>query len=158
MNEYNFDFYLNGDWLDKTADVKVNSGAITGGTANEASKISPSRCMFTMNGTDYNPRNPLSPYFGQLGKNTPVRVRIPLLKDDVSETDTDGWGVNWDNGPSSGGTVANTDWTRSGTTNSHSVPAANAYRRSLIKATNQQLYTYTRHTAYEQPNWWCCLD
>jgi hypothetical protein len=138
MYEYNVDFYLNGDWQDKTTDIKQNPPIkITGGVKDEAASISPGKCSFSVNGTDYNPRNPVGAYFGELGKNTPVRVRHQLLADNVSETDTDGWGANWDNGAGSGGTVANTDWSRTGTTTEHSVPAASAYRTSLLKAVNQ---------------------
>lgn len=134
------DFYLAGDWLEKTSDVYQSPAIrIQGGTRDEGSDLSPGRCQFTVGNTsgDYNPRDPNGQYFGDIGKNTPVRVRVPLVEDDVSETDTDGWGAKWDNGPSAGGTVANTNWTRSGTTNSHSVPASNAYRRSLLKSSNQ---------------------
>lgn len=137
MYQYNVDLYLDGDWLDKTADVRQKPPIkITGGAKDEAASISPSRCTFTLNNStgDYNPRNPMGQYHGDLGKNTPVRVRVPLFADTVPETDTDGWGTSWDNGPSAGGTVAASDWTRTGTTSTHAVPAANAYRRSLLKA------------------------
>lgn len=139
MYEYNFDLYLGGDWLDKTSDVRVNSGTISGGAKDESASISASTCKFTVNDPngDYNPRNPLGAYYGDLGKNTPVRVRIPALADNVAQTDSDGWGTNWENGPSSGGTVANTDWSRSGTVCTHSVPAAGAYRRSILVPEHQ---------------------
>jgi hypothetical protein len=135
MIEPSVDFYLDGDWLDKTTDVRENPPIkITGGVKDESTSASPSRCTFTMNNDngDYNPRDPLGDYFGELGKNTPIRVRVPLLEDDVSETDTDGWGANWSNAASLGGTVADTDWTRTGTTNVHHIPVDNAYRRSML--------------------------
>jgi hypothetical protein len=129
------DMYLQGTWLDVTADIRQKPPIkITGGSKSEASKISPGRCTFVANNENgnYNPRNPMGTYFGELGKNTPVRVRVPMRTDDVSQTDTDGWGTNWTNGPSDGGTVANTDWTRSGTVNTHHIPVDDAHRRSLL--------------------------
>jgi hypothetical protein len=129
------DFYLDGDWLDKTTDVRENPPIkITGGVKDESTSASPSRCTFTMNNSsgNYNPRDPLGIYYEELGKNTPIRVRVPLLEDNISETDTDGWGTNWTNAFSSGGTVADTDWTRTGTTNVHHIPVDNAYRRSTL--------------------------
>lgn len=147
--EPKFDVFLTGDWLDKTSSVRFSPAPqITGGTRNEGSSISPGRLTFTVNddplGT-WNPRNPTGQYFGEIGKNTPIRVRVPLLTDNVSQSDSDGWGTLWVNGPSSGGTVADTNWSRSGTVNTHSVPAANAYRRSLLATTGPNGGVYQDH-------------
>lgn len=134
------DFYLAGDWL-PVLDVRQNPPIqITGGTKDEASSASPGKCKFTVNNDlgDWDPRNPMGAHFGELGKNTPCRVRVPLLTDSVAQTVTNGWGntdtpgVVWENATSTGGTVAATDWSRSGTTRVHTLPAMNCTRRSWV--------------------------
>jgi len=129
------DLYLNGDWQDITLDVRQQPPIkISSGTKNEASKVSPGKCSFYANNPsgDYDPRNPVGQYFGVIGKNTPVRVRVPLMVDNVAQTDTDGWGTVWSNQTGSGGVISPTDWTRAGTVNTHSVPVASAYRRTSV--------------------------
>ena len=134
------DFYLGGDWVN-VADVRQKPPVtITGGIGDEASSISPGKCNFTLNNPagDWDPRNPMGQYFGDLGKNTPCRVRVPLLTDTVAQTVSNGWGttdksgVVWENASSSGGSVVATDWSRSGTTRIHTLPAMNCTRRSWV--------------------------
>jgi hypothetical protein len=72
------DLYLNGSWVDITDDVRYRSAiAIDRGRADERSQASPSKCNLTLDNRDgrYSARNPSSPYYGQLGRNTPIRVR-----------------------------------------------------------------------------------
>lgn len=51
---------------------------ITRGRRDEQSEATPSTCLLTFDNTDgrFVPRNPLGPYYGQLVRNTPVRVRV----------------------------------------------------------------------------------
>uniref|UniRef100_UPI000592B1C1 hypothetical protein n=1 Tax=Nocardiopsis salina TaxID=245836 RepID=UPI000592B1C1 len=97
------ELYLGGEWVDISGDVRAEEPVqITRGRADEASQADPSSCSLTLDnrGGKYSPHNPLSPYYGQLGKNTPVRVRVgPLpeegamvLADSFDRTVTGGWG------------------------------------------------------------------
>jgi hypothetical protein len=72
---------IGGTWRDATAadDVYTRDPVtIARGRADEAGQASPSSCHLTLDNRDgrYSPRNPLGPYFGQFGRNTPVRVGI----------------------------------------------------------------------------------
>lgn len=74
------EIYVNGAWLDITADALVREGGITvsRGRQDEGDRTDPSECTFTLNNRNggYSPRNPLSTLYGQIGRNTPVRVSI----------------------------------------------------------------------------------
>lgn len=68
-------------WLDITAYTRAPGGngiEITRGTPDEANEPPPSKCSLTLDNRDgrFTPRNPLSPYYGLIGRNTPIRVRI----------------------------------------------------------------------------------
>ncbi|MEU3972336.1 hypothetical protein [Streptomyces bacillaris] len=68
-----------GAWTDVTADTYTRSPiTITRGAADEASALEPSTCSLEFNNRDgrYSPRNPISPYYGLIGRNTPVRVSV----------------------------------------------------------------------------------
>jgi hypothetical protein len=143
MIEPRIDMYLGGEWVRLPNADDVHNGVrrdppitISAGSKSEDGKPAPSRCKFTLNDRDglWNRRNASSPYRGSLGKNTPVRVRVPIVADSTAQTVSDGWGdagsgYVWENGFSSGGTVASTDWSRAGTQLKHAVPD-NAYRRT----------------------------
>ncbi|MFD7428402.1 hypothetical protein ACFV6Z_15340 [Streptomyces sp. NPDC059818] len=71
---------VGGAWVDVTADTYTRDPiTITRGTADEASSTEPSTCSLTLNNREgkYSSRNPLSPYFGLIGRNTPLRVSVP---------------------------------------------------------------------------------
>lgn len=71
---------VGGSWVDVTADTYTRDViTISRGTADEASSTEPSTCSLTLNNRSgkYSPRNPLSPYFGLIGRNTPLRVSVP---------------------------------------------------------------------------------
>jgi hypothetical protein len=69
---------LDGVWT--PADVR-QSGAITitRGRSDEASNTEPSHCSLTLDNRTgkYSARNPAGPYYGKIGRNTPLRVRYP---------------------------------------------------------------------------------
>lgn len=68
---------LGGTWTDITSYVRGESGvSITRGYSREGASADPARCNLTLENTDgrFSPRNPSSPYYGQLGRNTPIRV------------------------------------------------------------------------------------
>jgi hypothetical protein len=82
-------------WTDATSNVYQREGstaaiAITRGRADETQEISPSSCALELNNRDgrYSPKNPLGPYYGQLGRNAPLRVSVPSRTSYLrSETD-----------------------------------------------------------------------
>lgn len=111
---------LGGTWTDITDDViGKDLVKITRGLRGEASRLDPSTCNMSIrnafkdpgrvDGT-YSPRNPLSPYYGLLGRNTPIRVGVDRLQDAFGRTVVDGWG-SADTGQAwtTSGTAANFD-------------------------------------------------
>lgn len=69
-----------GTWVDVTADLSQDGITIVRGRQDEGAAVEPSVCRFALTNTDgrYSPRNPASPYFGQIGRNTPVRASVTL--------------------------------------------------------------------------------
>lgn len=88
-------------WVDISADVRDTEDVqITRGRADEADVADASQCRLLLDNRHgkYSPRNPLSPYFGQLGRNTPLRVSLvvnghtlPRFAGEVAE-----WPLQWD--------------------------------------------------------------
>ena len=74
------DLSLDGTtWTDVTSDVRGDDQIrITRGRSDWGQQVDAGRCSLTLSNTDgkYSPRNPESPYFGQIGRNTPVRVSV----------------------------------------------------------------------------------
>jgi hypothetical protein len=71
------EFLINGTWVDVSSRVRYESGLqITRGRANEQGRVAPQTCSFTLNNRDglFSNRNPSSTYFGQLPRNTQMRV------------------------------------------------------------------------------------
>jgi hypothetical protein len=70
---------IGGAWTEITPDVYLRDGiSITRGKSSEGASDDPGRCTLTINnaGGKYSPRNPVSPYYGQIGRNTPIRVSV----------------------------------------------------------------------------------
>lgn len=71
---------IGGAWVDVTTDVYTREDlTIRRGRPDEAGAPDPASCSMTWNNRNgkYSNRNPMSPYFGLLGRNTPVRVSLP---------------------------------------------------------------------------------
>lgn len=76
--DLHFELHYDGVWNDITGDARVRQDvAITQGRQDEASQASPSACNLQLNNRHgrYSPRNPVSPLYGKIGRNTPLRVR-----------------------------------------------------------------------------------
>ncbi|MCI0687021.1 MAG: hypothetical protein L0Y54_07275 [Sporichthyaceae bacterium] len=91
--------YVFGSWIDITSDVFGEGRAdiqVTRGRANEAGQVEASRCTMEINNRlgVYSPRNPLSWLYGQLGRNTPIRVTLP--GDDRFYGEVPSWPQRWD--------------------------------------------------------------
>jgi len=96
---------VSGVWVDITAYVMVrdDSGqiSITSGIRDEGSQTEAGSAALELRDTDgrFSPRNPSGPYFGLIGRNTPLRISVPdglggksyRLWGEVSE-----WAPNWD--------------------------------------------------------------
>ena len=70
---------IGGTWTDITADVLLDPPIeITRGRPDEAAQADPATCRMRLRNTGgkYSPRNPRSPYYGLIGRNTPLRVSI----------------------------------------------------------------------------------
>lgn len=75
------EIYLTGlGWVDISSDIYYRDGStkvsISRGLPSASSRIQPQTCSFQLNnrGNRYSPRNALGPYFGLIGRNTPVRL------------------------------------------------------------------------------------
>jgi hypothetical protein len=73
------ELFVSGAWTDITADVYTRDGIHIGrGRSDYGQRIDPGACTLTLNNRSgtYSPRNPLSPYYGLIGRNTPLRVSV----------------------------------------------------------------------------------
>ncbi|OSZ58663.1 hypothetical protein OQI_20365 [Streptomyces pharetrae CZA14] len=70
---------VGGVWTDITTDVYTEDRiTIERGQPDEAQRTDHSRCSLVLNNRSgkFSPCNPLSPYFGLIGRNTPIRVSV----------------------------------------------------------------------------------
>ena len=90
------ELYVGGGWQDITSHVYQRDPIqISRGRQNETTSVAPSSCELTLNnrGGTYSPRNPVGPWYGSLGRNTPIRVAIRTAKDSFTRTVSNGWGT-----------------------------------------------------------------
>lgn len=80
------DLYLSSVWTDTSSYVYQRDGSsppvgITRGKPNESSGITPAEASWEWNNQagQFSPRNPTSPYYGQLIRNTPIRWSVNAL-------------------------------------------------------------------------------
>ena len=69
---------------------------ITRGRSAEGGQVEPSSCTLTVDNRDgrFSPRNPAGAYFGKIGRNTPIRVRVAADVRFVGEVAA--WPQKWD--------------------------------------------------------------
>ncbi|MFE6816853.1 hypothetical protein [Streptomyces sp. NPDC057677] len=70
---------IGGVWTDISADVYVRSPiGIECGRSEESARTNPGRASLEFNNRlgKYSPRNPMSPHYGLIGRNTPVQVSV----------------------------------------------------------------------------------
>lgn len=88
---------IDGQWEEVAAEVYTRSPiSIERGRANEATAVAPSKgtLVFDNRSGDWSPRNPRSPRYGKIGRNTPLRVAVPgstvflALEGDAASTAT----------------------------------------------------------------------
>jgi hypothetical protein len=71
------ELYLNNAWTDISPYVYYGDKiTITRGRPDETSQPQPQTATLTINNRDgrFSPRNPLGPWYGQIGRNTPIRI------------------------------------------------------------------------------------
>jgi len=72
---------LSGTWTDVTSYLTMGTGAVTIGRGHpdESTTTSPSTTQATFNNRDarFSGKNPAGPYYGQLGRNVPLRLSVP---------------------------------------------------------------------------------
>lgn len=102
------ELYLNGAWTDISNYVYVEDGiTISRGRQDEQSSVEPSTCHLTLNNRDgrFSPRNPAGAFYGQLGRNTQLRVGvnlgqprlvIPAFADSATTPDSAGLSITGD--------------------------------------------------------------
>ncbi|MFF8942847.1 hypothetical protein ACF1A5_11360 [Streptomyces sp. NPDC014864] len=81
---------LGGSWTDVSSDVYVRDAKqITRGLRDQGSAADPSSLYFTLNnkGGKYSRRNAMSPLYGLLMQNTPVRLSVPTTGDSYLQLD-----------------------------------------------------------------------
>lgn len=90
---------IDGSFQDITHDVFGEGRAdivITRGTRNEGGRTDAGRCTLQLNNRDgrYSPRNPMSPLYGKIGRNTELQVKIGA--DVRFRGEVTAWPVSWD--------------------------------------------------------------
>ncbi|MGW6583450.1 hypothetical protein ACWF76_29410 [Streptomyces globisporus] len=73
------EFQIGGAWTNVTGDARESEPiVIERGAKSETAKPGPSKCTLKLNNRHgkYSPRNPMSPYYGLIGRNTPIRVSV----------------------------------------------------------------------------------
>lgn len=73
------EFQIGGIWTDTTEHALTRDIIThTRGRTGEGQAVDPASCSLTLKSPDglYSPRNPRSPYFGKIGRNTPTRVSV----------------------------------------------------------------------------------
>lgn len=122
-------------WVDITSDVRTAGGiSIDHGRPNEAATVDPGRCSMRLNnaGGKYSSRNPASQYYGQLARNTPLRVTVETVQDTFTRSASNSWGTSdsghaWTLGP---GAAADYDVT--GTAATCTFTADDEYRYAYV--------------------------
>ena len=147
-NDVVVELYYSGDWHDITATDDVytrNPIAITRGRPDEVQRVPPSTMNLSIENRDgkYSPRNPTSPLYGIIGRNTPIRAFVRLVRDTFTRTVVDGWGTA-DTGQAwalawVGG--AATDFDVAGGVGTHVVDGTVEYRISLLNSIANNKFT-----------------
>ncbi|WP_055696485.1 hypothetical protein [Streptomyces silaceus] len=66
-------------WVDVSGDIRYDTAIrIQRGRSDESQQVESSRCSLVLdnNAGAYSPKNPVGPYYGQIGRNTPIRISV----------------------------------------------------------------------------------
>lgn len=138
--------FLGGKWVDISQYVYQRSVmTISRGRTSETDTVQPGALNLVLDNRtgNFSPRNPNSPYFGQFGRNTPIRASVRQINDGFIRSVSSGWGTAdtgqvWTTNEGSGGTVLASDWNTTGTTGTLNIPVAVASRLSYLGGSNEQ--------------------
>lgn len=138
--------FLSGAWTDVSQYVYQRSTlTLSRGRVSETDAVQPSALRLVLDNRtgNFSPRNPRSIYYGQLGRNSPIRMFVRQINDTFTRTVSGGWGTAdtgqvWTTVDGAGGTVQASDWNTTGTTATHNVPAASGYRNSHFAGAKEQ--------------------
>lgn len=136
-------------WVDITSRVRLEPGIdITRGRRDQQSAVTAGQARLTLDNRDgdFSNRNPASPYYGLIGRNTPLRQSVVLIEDDFGRISSNGWGAadfggSWVN---SGGSAS--DFSVSSGTARHSLASAGTSIRSHIGANIRDSVQYVTVT------------
>lgn len=113
--------------------------SITWGQSGEQGKVAPSYATgaFKNDTGDFSPRNPQGEWFGELGRNTPIRLSLRTHRDTFGDNAVNSWGSAdtgeaWTN--TGNGSPAASDFQVTGGRGTQSVPATSTYRISKLAA------------------------
>ncbi|MEU0199128.1 MULTISPECIES: carbohydrate binding domain-containing protein [unclassified Streptomyces] len=73
------EFYIGGTWVDATGNIlKRQALTHTRGRQDQGARVDPSTCRPLLNNTNgqFSPDNPMGPYYGLFGRNTPFRLSV----------------------------------------------------------------------------------
>jgi hypothetical protein len=140
LDDWVFELCISDKWTDITTDVYADPEVtIERGRTSGTGQASPSTCKFTIDNRSgkYSPRNPLGPYYSNLGRNQPIRVARKVASDTFTRTASSSWGSAdiggaWTN---FGGSAS--DFSVSSGAGKHLISAANSTRLSYMAG---QLY------------------
>lgn len=136
-------------WENITSDVLLRDLIkIQRGRKDEAGHVEPGQITLTLKNTagKYTPRNPSSPYYGRLRKNTPLRVTWDWLSDAFGRTVSNGWGsADTDQAWSTSGGAA-ADYSVGSGVGKHSVGAVNSSRYTVTPSPTNVEITATVST------------
>lgn len=138
------ELFHSGAWQDISGDVYHRDRiSISRGRADEGTRADPGKCGLTIENRDgkYSPRNPHSPLFGLIGRNTPIRVSRAdpsVTADAFTRTVSGSWGSTpqsqtWSQ-TGSGGTVDAADFEVDGDEAVHHVETTVAYRLNYLSS------------------------
>jgi hypothetical protein len=94
-DDYVVELAIDSSWVDITQDVLVDQPVtVNRGAPDEYGDVPPSECNLTIKNQNgqYSPRNPIGPYYGKLGRNTPIRVARRVARDQFTRTVSSNWG------------------------------------------------------------------
>ena len=123
------------DWVDISEWWRVGDPiTISRGKSSPLSDTVPSQCSLTLDNADgrFASRNPISPYYPDLARNTPLRVRLRQAYDEFDRTASSSWGTApsgqvW---TTTGGSAS--DYSVADGVGKHSIGTTGVLRHSLI--------------------------
>jgi hypothetical protein len=121
-------------WTDVTASALTDQISITAGRGDWGDHVDPGTCSLTFLNTsgDFSEHNPAGQWYGSLGRDTPLRVRLRRAEDAFGRTASNGWGTS-DSGQvwtTAGGSTS--DYSVASGFGQHSHTTVNVLRATLL--------------------------